>query len=366
MKNIQAIGIPFYALIDPFVGLQTKMIYLLSLVSFLIAMTKAQHSFIKGGTFNEYLCTLDIPINVHKIIDFILLLFSLNLIWLAIIFGGMRIMRNTEGILFCLSQYCLYVSTIFLLCTLLFCLLYKKITSGLLMLAACFFVIFVSKEVNWLLNNIVGMSAFLLCCYINCTIALDQTKPTPYFRPWKGYWLPQLVRFRSTKNNFIIQLAVLRKNKVSFLIKLVICIALSTLISNVLTSDEAIDNQWRIMLVLMNLQGYFLSTLFSFFEQEKRSHNLFHSIFPYQKYLQPLNEVMIVWALLMLAITPIVFLYIFMLESSVAKLLIVCSLSGLTLAINRMLYKQSLRFCLFTSLLNTVIGGLVQYGLLEA
>jgi len=58
VKNIQAIGIPFYALIDPAITLKAKFIYLGALLFFLLAMTKAQLSFIKGGEFREYLHTV--------------------------------------------------------------------------------------------------------------------------------------------------------------------------------------------------------------------------------------------------------------------------------------------------------------------
>lgn len=66
VKNIQAIGIPFYALIDPSITFKAKFIYLVTLLFFLLSLTRAQSSFIKGGAFREYLHTLYIPLRVHN------------------------------------------------------------------------------------------------------------------------------------------------------------------------------------------------------------------------------------------------------------------------------------------------------------
>ncbi|MFW2572333.1 hypothetical protein, partial [Legionella sp. 29fVS95] len=305
VKNIQAIGIPFYALIDPAITFKAKFIYLASLLFFLLSLTKAQSSFIKGGAFREYLHTLYIPLRVHKAIDFIILILSLNIVWLAILFGGSNILHNTEDSLFLASQYCLYASTVFVLCTLLLNFLYKKVANGIIAFIALLLIVLISKQGSSLLNFCVGVSTSLLCVFI---VGIVQ----PYF-PIQKYSL-KIPRFGvlngfkgigSLKNIFIIQSAVLRKNKISFLIRSSLCFALSLLIIQVLNSQETVDNRQGLTLGLMGLQTYILSTLFTIFEKGKLEHALFHSIFPYQKHAQPIKEIILIWIGLMLTLIPV-------------------------------------------------------------
>lgn len=360
VKNIQAIGIPFYALIDPSTTLKAKFIYLFSLLFFLFAMTKAQLPFIRGGAFREYLHTLYIPWNIHKAIDFIILLLSLNIVWLAIFFGGVSILHYSDDLLFLSSQYCLYASTVFLLCVLLLNFFYKKIASAAVVFSALILVIFVSIQGNWLLNYSMGISISLLCGLNVWTIEPHRFKQKhsfkiPYFDVFNGFKC-----IRSLKNIFIIQLAVLRKNKISFLIRFTICFALSVLILQVFSSTETVDNRQGLILVLISLQTYIISTLFTLFEKGKLDHELFHKIFPYQKLTQPVKEITFTWTGLVLALAPVFLFCIVSLKNYFFLILSIFAMNGIVLAINRILYTQSLRFCLFTSLLNTVSGCVVQ------
>lgn len=366
VKNIQAIGIPFYALIDPSITFKAKFTYLVTLLFCLLSLTRAQSSFIKGGAFREYLHTLYIPLRVHKAIDFIILLLSLNIVWLAIFFGGANILHNTEDSLFQVSQYCLYVSTVFVLCTLLLNFLYKKIAIGVIAFSALLLIIVISKQSNWLLNFGVGLSISLLCSIILGTV-------DPYLREQKySFKIPHfdvlngLKSLSSLKNSFIIQLAVLRKNKISFFIRFTFCLAISLLILQVLNSQEIADNRQGLILVLVALQTYILSTLFTLFEKEKLDHALFHSIFPYQKYALPIKEIIIIWIGLMLALMPVFLFCIFSLKNYCLLILVIFAMNGVLFAINRILCALSLRFCLFSSLLNTVGGCVVQYIFLGA
>lgn len=361
VKNIQAIGIPFYALIDSSITFKAKFIYLFLLLFFLLGLTRAQSSFIKGGAFREYLHTLYIPLRVHKTIDFIILLLSLNIVWLAIYFGSANILHNAETRLFLASQYCLYASTIFVLCSLLLNFLYKKIANGTVAFVALLLIVFISKQGSWLLNFVVGISASLLCAFI---VGVVQ----PYLRAQKYLFkiphfdiVNSFKSFVSLKNVFIIQLAVLRKNKISFLIRFTLCFVISLLILQVLNSHETVDNRKGLILVFMGLQTYILSTLFTLFEKEKLEHALFHSIFPYQKHTQPIKEIMLIWIGLMLVLMPVFLFFIFSLKNYCLLSLIIFVMNGVVLTINRILYTLSLRFCLFSSLLNTVGSCLVQY-----
>lgn len=319
-----------------------------------------------GGAFREYLHTLYIPASVHKAVDFIILLLSLNIVWLAIFFGGTNILHNAEDSLFISSQYCLYASTVFVLCTLLLNFLYKKIANGTMTFSALLLIIIISKQGNWLLNFGVGLSISLLCGIILGTVQ-------PYLREQKySFKIPHfdvLNGFKSLsslKNIFIIQLAVLRKNKISFLIRFTICFALSLLILQVLNSQETVDNRQGLILVLMGLQTYILSTLFTLFEKGKLEHLLFHNIFPYQRHNQPIKEVIFIWTGLILTLIPVFLFCIFSLKNYFSLILIIFAMSGVVLAINRLLYTQSLQFCLFSSLLNSVGSCVVQYLFLGA
>ncbi|RUQ95124.1 DUF6136 family protein [Legionella septentrionalis] len=366
VKNIQVIGIPFYALIDPYITFKAKFIYLIALLLFLLSLTRAQSSFIKGGTFREYLHTLYIPLRVHKAIDFIILLFSLNIVWLAIFFGGTNILHNTKDSLFLASQYCLYASTVFVLCTLLLNFLYKKIAKGIIVFSALLLIIIISKQGDWLLNFGVGLSISLLCCLILGTVQPCLHEQKYSFKIPHVDVLNGLKSIHSLKSIFIIQLAVLRKNKISFLIRFTLCFAISLLILQVLNSEETVDNRQGLILVLMGLQAYILSTLFTFFEKEKLEHALFHSIFPYQKYTQPIKEIMLIWIGLMSALMPVFLFCIFSLKNYCLLILVIFAINSVVFAINRILYALSLRFCLFSSLLNTVGSCVAQYIFLGA
>lgn len=365
VKNIQAIGIPFYALIDPSITFKAKFIYLVALLFFLLSLTKAQSSFIKGGAFREYLHTLYIPLRVHKAVDFIILLFSLNMVWLAIIFGGANIL-HTKDSLFQASQYCLYASTVFVLCTLLLNFLYKRIAKGVMVFLALLLIIVISKQGNSLLNFGVGLSISLLCGIILGTAQPHRYEQKYSFKIRHFDILNGLESIHSLKNIFIIQLAVLRQNKISFLIRFTLCFAISLLTLQVLNSQETVDNRQGLILVLLGLQTYILSTLFTLFEKGKLEHALFHSIFPYQKQAQPIKEVILIWIGLMLALMPMFLFCIFSLKNYCLLILVIFAMNGVVFTINRILYALSPRFCLFSSLLNTVGICVIQYIFLGA
>lgn len=365
VKNIQAIGIPFYGLIDPAITFKAKLIYLIGLLFFLLSLTKAQSSFIKGGAFREYLLTVYIPKRVHKAVDFIILLLSFNIVWLAILFGGANIFHAGSS-LFQASQYCLYASTVFVLFTLLLSFLYKKIAKCIMAAFALLLIISTSKEGNWLLNFGVGLSTFLFCGIVLLILQPYLVKQKYSFKIPSLNVLNGLKSIDSLIDIFIIQLAVFRKNKISFLFRFALCFAISMLILQVLISQETMDNRQGLILVLMGLQTYILSTLFTLFEKAKLEHALFHSIFPYQKHAQPIKEIILICIGLMLALMPVFLFCIFNLKNYCLLSLIIFAMNGFVLAINRAFYALSLRFCLFSSLLNTVGGCVVQYIFLGA
>ena len=68
----------------------------------------------------------------------------------------------------------------------------------------------------------------------------------------------------------------------------------------------------------------------------------------------------------MLALIPVFLFCIFSLKNYCLLSLIILAMNGVVLAISRIFYALSLRFCLFSSLLNTVGGCVVQYIFLGA
>lgn len=363
VKNIQAIGIPFYSIIDPEISLNIKLMYMIPLVFFLLALTKAQSSFIKGGAFREYLHTLYIPARVHKKIDLMILLLSLNLIWLAILFGGATIYRQTGSLSLIFSQYALYGAAITILITLLFNALYKKWTNTIFLIFELALVAALSTKGGWFLNT--SMS---VCIYAISGLIL--WKVQPFER--SNYWFKtvhigssnSIKLINPLKGLFLIQLAVYRENRKSFFIRLTLCCGLSILLLNLLASHELNENSGGIVLFFTTIETYILSTLFIFFEQGQRNHSLFHQIFPCYRIAFYVSEVSFVAGLLIVVFFPLVLSRLFTTLSYFSVHIIAISL--IILFINRILYKLSLRFCLFTSLISTVGISIIQYIVLGA
>ncbi|MGQ3890901.1 hypothetical protein [Legionella sp. CNM-4043-24] len=348
VRNIQAVGVPFYALIDPAAALNTKFFYLVGLLFSLLSLTRAQSSFIKGGVFRDYLQTVYIPARIHKRIDFIILVLSLNIIWIAIIFGGVTILSNTDDSVFRTSQYCLYASTIFALCTLLFNFLHKNTGRVFIVLLALLLVVDISRQGQCVVNFGLGAGVAVLCGLM--------FKTTEFHRPRYAFTfkIPRADAFNGLRGVFIIQLAVLRKYRLSLVIRFVICCSLSILVFNILNFQETTERPQAIVLVLSGLQIYILSTLFTLFERERLEHAVFHHIFPYQKQIQPLKEAVLIWTGFMLVSAPVL--------SGTFHLITAL----IIIALNRFIYTLSLRFCLFSSLLATAGACIAQYFFLGA
>lgn len=153
---------------------------------------------------------------------------------------------------------------------------------------------------------------------------------------------------------FVIQLAVYRENKASFLTRLALCFVISALILKIGSFPNAPKG---LFFVLVAVQTYILSTLFTFFEKGKLDHVLFHQIFPYQQMTQQVRELIVIMAGLVVTLLPIALFD----HPYFLLLLVALVMSSITIIINRFLYMLSLRFCLFTSLINTVGSCVVQY-----
>ncbi|MFJ1269804.1 DUF6136 family protein [Legionella lytica] len=357
VEHIPALGTPFYALIDPSNTLKEKLIYLVSLLLFLLAMTKTQLTFIKGGEFREYLHTLNIPIRASKKIDFIILLVSLNIVWLAVFFGATNIIHCSKEPSIVISQYCLYASLVLAIITLLWNCLYRKIANGILLFLVLILVVCSSMQGSVLINCSVSCFVILLCGLI-----IWMVQPFVIQRNYTFKIIPiHLVSDSKCKRIFLLQLAILRENKRALFMRLTLCLAVSGIILHVLFSQEMLDNREAIVFVLMGLQTYLLSTLFILFEKAKLDYALFHKIFPYQRQSSFIKEVSITSALFFLVLLPVFWCSIFGFN-----LFVMWVMGSIGLMLNRLFYAQSLRFCLFTSLLSTLVSGVVQYRILGA
>ncbi|MDR3503873.1 MAG: hypothetical protein P4L79_14945 [Legionella sp.] len=362
VEHIQALGIPFYALIDPSKTLKEKLIYLVSLLVFLLAMTVTQLTFIKGGEFREYLHTLCISSRAYKKIDFIILLVSLNIVWLAIFFGAINILHYSKELWFVSSQYCLYAATILAIITLLWNCLYRNIANGILLFSVLVFVVWSSTQASWFVNYSVSCFVILLSGLIIWTVQPSVVKRNYLFKTTSIHTLNAHKR----QSIFLLQLVVLRERKRAFITKLILCFAVSGLILQILSPQEALESREAIVLVLVSLQIYILSTLFILFEKRKLDYALFHRVFPYQRQINFVKELAIISLLLFVILVPVFLFCIFSFKNYLLLLLVMWVMGSIGLIINRIFYAQSLRFCLFSSLLSTLGSGVVQYLVLGA
>jgi len=257
IKSIQAIGVPFYAMIEPSSSLSVKLLFLMPLLFFLIVLTKAQSKFIKGGTFRDYLDTLYMPSTVYKKIDTVILLLSLNVVWIAILFGAGKIYQLPARPVLLFSYYCLYCSMLMAIVVLLLNSLYKN-TRGVLILALSLILIAaVSTEEVWLLNVATALGVGLL----SAAIAL---KVQPYKRKSKYIKIPnkeqlnRLATDSSPRVLFLTQIATYRANKNTFFIRIALCMFLSIISYNLFFSDELIPNRTSLLLILISFESYIL------------------------------------------------------------------------------------------------------------
>lgn len=364
IQNIKAIGVPFYTLIEPSSSLGTKLLFLGPLLFFLIALTQAQSKFIKGGTFRDYLNTFYIPSSIYKKIDTNILLLSLNVVWLAILFGAGRIHQLQCSWLFLFSYYCLYCSMIMAIVVLLLHSLYRSISGVLVLAIALIFIAFVSTVNLWWLNSIISFGVGFLSVLLAFKVQPYKNKA----KKFKTSNLEQLMLITGSSLNvfFLTQLATYRANKNKFFIRVLFCILLSIISFNLFFSNEFITNRKSLLLVLISFQTYILSTLFTFFAKDEVDYALFYLIFPYQAIVRRPIEIVVIHGLLLLSVIPLMVFSLISTPSYFLPIVIILIINMVAVAINRILYAYSLRFCLFTSLLNMAGSIFVQYLLIGA
>ncbi|KTC93176.1 MULTISPECIES: DUF6136 family protein [Legionella] len=364
ISNVKAIGIPFFVIINPEITLKLKFINLIALLVFLMMLTTAQGKFIKGGTFRDYLQTFSINPTVHKSIDTIILLLSLNVVWLAILFGGAMIPLIPASNLLLYSYYALYAALIANLITFLLNSLYSRYISMLAITFSLVLIAMISAKQIWQLNLI----AFLLTGIIsilNFRLIQPHRRKRKRFKNSQQKKFNQLMSGNSLKSTFLLQTATSRANRNTLLLRGGICLLLSFLSYNLFSSQE-VDRTGVFVLILVNLEVYILSTFMTFFQKDELNFQLFHRIYPYPLGFKRLIEIITIFGYLLLVTQPLMMFTLIKIPGNTRALMIVLFISLMTIAINRLLYAYSLRFCLFTSLLNMIGNIIMQYILIGA
>ncbi|WP_133130206.1 hypothetical protein [Legionella yabuuchiae] len=365
IKSIQAIGVPFYTMIEPSSSLSVKLLFLMPLLFFLIVLTKAQSKFIKGGTFRDYLDTLYMPSTVYKKIDMVILLLSLNVVWIAILFGAGKLYQLPARPVLLFSYYCLYCSMLMAIVVLLLNSLYKNTGGVLILTFSLILIAAVSLKEVWVLNVTTALGVGLLSAAIALKVQ-PYKKKNKHVKISNKEQLTGLAANSSPRVLFLTQIATFRANKNTFFIRIALCTFLSAISFNLFFSYELSGNRTSLLLILISIESYILSTLFTFFAKDELDYAVFYSIFPYQSFSRQPIEIVIVSGILILSIMPIIVFSLFTTPPAILSLILILTMNVITIAVNRVLYACSLRFCLFTALLNTIGHTLMQYLLIGA
>lgn len=365
MQHIQAIGMPFYAMIAPGFSLGIKLLFLIPLLFFLMLLTSAQSKFIKGGMFRDYLDTVGISSGVYKKIDTIILLLSLNVVWIAILLGAGKIYQLPAKLALLWSYYCLYCSMIIAMVVLLLNSLYKNTAGVLLQVLSLILIAAVSTRDVCLLNMLTALVVGLLSIAIALKVQPSRKK-MKYLEIFHSKQLKRLKIGSSPGVFFVTQLASYRANKNAFFIRISLCSFLSLISFKLFFSDELITNRTTFLLMLISFESYILSTLFTFFAKDERDYAVFYAIFPYQSFSRRSIEIALVGGILLLSVIPLVVFSVLIIPSGLLPLMVILAMNMIAITVNRMLYACSLRFCLFTSFLNMAANILAQYVLIGA
>jgi hypothetical protein len=361
-KSIRLIGVPLSAILDPSVSFGIKFFALFSLLAFLSLFIKSQVKSIKGGELRDYLFTLSIPSSIDKKIDLIVLMISMNIAWLAIFFGATGISAIPANNLLLYSYYALYLALIITTIVFLLNLLYKNIVNMLILTALLMLMTLASIEQNWILNC--GLSLF--CSFFSSAIVYKVQPNKQRALGVKGN-RANLDGFRNNHSLHLyssILLATIREHKTAFVCRISLCLLLTVALINLLLADVTFENVFFIFLIIIGVQAYIMSTLAAIFSKNELEYKPFHSIFQYN-FLRPVEVIYIV-GLFILALTPIVMMSI-LIKPAYLSLTIAIMISNIvTIALNRMLYAYSFRYCFFTSLINTIANVVMQYLLIGA
>ncbi len=365
-EKIHLIGVPFFVIVAPGISLGIKLLSLTALLSFLFLLIRAQANFIKGGKFGDYLASSQAFSPNDKKIDLIVSMLSLNVIWFALFFGGAGLTHITNNTSLLYSYYALYSSLIIMIMIFLLNVLYKNIQNIVFLTLLCMLIALVSTQQNSLLNFGVCLFSSLSCIII----AYSTQSYKQQTQPVKADTMPlikAITNHHPIKLYFLTQIATVRAHKAAFTIRLFITTLLSiAIIYLLLSSTELAESMFVVLLILIGIQTYILSTLSTFFSKNEQYYSLFHSIFHDNLLVKQGIEVLCISFGLLLSLVPLAIFLAFMKPIDVLLLTSIIIVSMLTITINRMLYRYSLRFCFFTTLINTVAIVVMQYLLIGA
>lgn len=365
IEKIHLIGVPFFVIVAPGISLGIKLLSLAALLSFLFLLIRAQEKFIKGGEFGDYMAALQAFSPHDKKIDLIVSMLSLNVIWFALFFGGAGLTHITNNTSLLYSYYALYSSLIIVIMIFLLNVLYKNIQNIIFLALLCTLIALASTQQNSLLNFGVCLFSSLSCIFIAYRTQLYQQK-TQVVKADKKFLKKSITNHR-IKLYFLTQIATIRAHKAAFTIRLSIATLLSiATIYLLLSSIELVESMFVVLLILIGIQTYILSTWSTFFSKNEQDYSLFHSIFHDNLLLKQGMEIICISTGLFLSLIPLMLFLVFMKPIDVLLLTSIIMASTLTITINRMLYRYSLRFCFFTSLINAVANIVMQYFLIGA
>ena len=363
-QSIQLIGVPLSVILDPSFSFTIKCCSLFSLLAFLSILIRSQVNSIKGGELRDYLFTLSIPTSIDKKIDLIVLTISMNIAWLAFFFGAKGLSAIPADNLLLYSYYALYLAVCVTTIAFLLNLLYKNVTNMLVLTVLLMLVALASIERNWILN----FGLFLFGVLISARIVY---KVQPIKQKFNAVNSNRAKLDGFISNHYLklyssILFATVRAQKTAFVFRITLCLLLTIALMNLLLADVAFENVFFICLILMGIQSYIISTLAAIFSKNELDYRLFHSIFQYNFLIIRSIETNSMVGIFLLSLAPLIVFGLFIKPAYFSLVIAIMIANIVTIAINRMLYVYSFRFCFFTSLINTVANVVMQYLLIGA
>lgn len=357
IKNIPMIGTPFFAVINPTLPIFSKAVYMVSLIIFLLGFTHAQSMFINGGPFREYLNTMYLARYHQKRIDMVLILISLSFVWIGIILGGTQLYYFSENKLAVISYYGLYVAMLSAILVMLLSMLYKNMRD-ILLLSTCIALIGVVSTIqvgslNWIVS--IGVSIVSVMVMLKSQPKRSQESIGTYKEK-----IDLKKSFVGLKSYIILQIAVYRRNKNPFLLRFFLCICIAALSFYLNYFEKTFINKIQTIILPISCFSYCASTVFTFLSEDELQCSVFHRIYPSSLLNKHIIEVIMLSGILILSFVPTIILILsksFLLSCVLGISLI---MNALSLFVNRYLYAYSLRYCLFTSTVNTIVNLYIQ------
>jgi hypothetical protein len=362
LDKIKMIGVPFSIVLNPGSSFIIKCFSILSILVFLSILVKSQIGSIRGGELRNYLVTLPISSAVNKKIDLIILMISLNIVWLAFFFGATDICLISSDNTLSYSYYVLYLAFIVTTIVFLLNLLYENIRNMLVLSVLLMLVARASISQSWILN--IGLALFSILVSVIIVSKVHPSKQKRKFAWDNKIKVNERIINYPKRLNYCILLASVRSCKMAFIAKTSLCFVLT--IALVAVVFYAITDEGLLLgsLILMGAQSYILSTLATIFSKNEIKYNIFHSIFQYNFFANRGIETLFIILLFILSLSPLVVFAFFVRPDYLLLILSIMAVNSVMIAINRLLYVFSFRFCFFTSMIGSAISIALQFMLI--